>query len=711
MYTTATDALIIRDNVIHGMNAGIDFWGSSDGQLKNIEITDNEFYSLGQDDKYYGIMLEGLANQDTASGSYAAKVERNEFHDIIGDTNNPGTGIVITGGGTNDAYVAGNSFANVSIGVAILDGDVNDTCIVNNNFDNTISTGVYAGDNVVNGPVDATENWWGSAAGPAEGQVSGDVDYDPWCGDAECSTILPEDGEIELPEEVTTPDDIQTAINNAPEGTTIIIPAGTYQFESETDDGFVINKPNITIILSDGTVIQNGSPCFTVNASNTTITGNSAVCVPTGNSNGIVVEADEPNELITDIIIEGLEIDGTTTYPAQDFSGTITIDGNNVSLLDGNLTPGFDTGPGGDTHTINSVSAEFTDGVGDIEIKTTVTYGSITVNWIVSGTINLGSFEGTGTISGGGEGESIGTLTVGDNEGGTSTSSLDGSFTATVGIADGKYNNVVADDLSFRIDQVTGDGIHFAGAIEDVILRDNFIHDLDGDGVEFTSQPSGYVKIKGNLFKDNAGVGINNNKGYFFEANYNAWGDYDGPYGTNGDGVTSNVLSYPWTHVDLYMESSGTDVANEVRVGETITYTIKANLKRATGADFKLTFDEALLEVTGTTLGDVFTVPTTGSDVVTYNNNTGVIHFAGGYGVPGDDAGQNGEDRVLFTVTFKAIDQGEDVSVLEFEEDNFYMPSTDGTSDNIYATELKDGSVTIIEGLEYINYYFPIFLR
>jgi len=47
-----------------------------------------------------------------------------------------------------------------------------------------------------------------------------------------------------------------------------------------------------------------------------------------------------------------------------------------------------------------------------------------------------------------------------------------------------------------------------------VILRDNFIHNLDGDGVHFTAQPGGDVEIKGNLFMDNAGEGVDNASGH-----------------------------------------------------------------------------------------------------------------------------------------------------------------------------------------------------
>ena len=61
---------------------------------------------------------------------------------------------------------------------------------------------------------------------------------------------------------------IEGAIEDATPGTIIVIPDGIFQ----QDGPFILNKPGITIRLSDGTIIQNESPCFTVNANNVTIT-------------------------------------------------------------------------------------------------------------------------------------------------------------------------------------------------------------------------------------------------------------------------------------------------------------------------------------------------------------------------------------------------------------------------------------------------------
>jgi hypothetical protein len=382
--------------------------------------------------------------------------------------------------------------------------------------------------------MDASPNWWGSIAGPYP--MYNDVDYDPWCGDEACSfTVSATEGEGDY------------YINAAGQ----IVLSGTVN----VDGGIVVNEPGLKFLLTDGTIIENNSPCFTINADNTKITTESiggATCVPTNGSNGIDVAGG-----LTDIIIEGIEIDG--------------------------------------------------------------------------------------------KGE----------------------------------------------EEDTGDGINFAGAVTGVILRDNFIHDLDGDGVVFSEAPAGTVQVQGNLFMDNDGFGLNAPSN--LDVTYNAWGDVDGPE-SGVDLPTVITSSAPWTHVDLFLNDTGTTLfEDEVLVTthssyDTITYEVKANLMNATGADFELSYDDSKLEVVDTNLGSVFTTPveaSEGTGSVIDDSVPGVISFAG---YSHDE--QSGEGVVLFEVTFKGIEAG--TSALSFGEDMFSMaPENGGPSVNIYATELADGEVLV----------------
>lgn len=561
--------ITIRDNVFHGMVGGVDFWGSAsfcdaeEKRVRRVEITGNTFYDLGVEGSQFGfgIYLEGLADWTAAESEFAAIVESNLFYDIVNGAGatDYGVGIAITSPDVANseavnANLVDNTFEQtVQVGFAIQSGDVSEANIVHNQFNDAWMYVVDA--DISNGPVDASPNWWGSIAGPAEGQIVGNVVFTSWCGDEECTTLLPAEGEIDLtPEEGETlgAEEIQNAINNAPAGTTIIIPQGAYRKAG----AFKITKENIKVVLADGTVIQNSSPCFEITANGVTVTAGSlgsAVCVPTGGSNGIDVTAG-----LSDITIEGIEIDG----------------------------------------------------------------------------------------------------------------------------ADG------------------ADGINFAGAVTNVAIRDMFIHDLDGDGIDFVASPSGTVEIKGNLFLNNAGLGINNEGSGSVDATYNAWGDVAGPTGPEGDGVSANVTYDPWTHVDLYMESSGTATPDEVAVSGQITYTVYANLENVTGADFTLKYPPASLTYmeAATVLSGAFDTETLTSDP-----SAGTLHFEGSQ----SGAAISGEAVALFEVTFKATTPGAYTLDLDELADIFTMALTSGST-NIYATALADRGGEVKGEYQYI---FPIFYR
>jgi hypothetical protein len=177
------------------------------------------------------------------------------------------------------------------------------------------------------------------------------------------------------------------------------------------------------------------------------------------------------------------------------------------------------------------------------------------------------------------------------------------------------------------------------------------------------------------------------------DVTYNAWGDYGGP--TTGDGISDNITSFtPWTHVALSLLDTGTTLEqDEVLVTphtyDEITYEIKADLRKATAADFKIEFDPALVQVVGVTEGSVFPRPATGGDVVTVDNVAGTISFDG-Y----SDSEQNGAGLVLYTVTLQG--QAAGLSDLDFMAgDLFGMSPGGGPSSNIYASELEDSAVLV----------------
>ncbi|MHC1739938.1 MAG: hypothetical protein AB9897_02375 [Anaerolineaceae bacterium] len=506
-----------------------------DGHYRDIQILNNTIYTGGDD-------ARGIAVSDRASGSNSqitgVVITGNA---VIGanksDANTRG---ILVNGNVQNAIISNNDISNVLTGIVVSAGAgngiyPNGTTIERNKIVNTTS-GVSWSNTATS--LDASPNWWGSIAGPASGNITGLVTFAPWCADEGCTTLMPVDGVITLPDGISSAE-IQDAIDNAPSGTTIIIPAGTYNFSG----GYHMDTPHLTIFLKNGVTIQNSSPCFVVNADYTTVTTESiggAKCVPTDYASGIEVSAGRLN-----VIIQGLEIDGTG--------------------------------------------------------------------------------------------------------------------------------------------QNTTNGVNFAGAITDVQVLNNYIHDLDGSGVAFVAQPAGTVDIQGNLIKANTGVGVSSPSS--LNATYNSWGSYASPT------TTGAVTFAPYTHVDVSMTSSGTPWANRVLPGYTITYTVKGNFQNAMGADFKLLYPSSLLSVSSTSMGSYFTIPATTNVLDT--TTAGVISFAG-YAT----TAVSGSDLTLYTVTFTAASTGA-LGVLDLDAttDAFAMAPAGGPSNNIYANALSDGAVDVITAL------------
>lgn len=532
------NTIIIRDNLIHGMIGAVDFWGTTtfvtnpdpaNAVVSHVEISGNKIYDMGVAgvEQGLGVMIEDpKSNPDTAV--FAAKITNNEFYNFVAkNETNPSAGIVLpradaANGEDLDVLIQDNKFgAGVNVDVGIQAGAaVTGPVIIENDFSNG-GVGVYS---VITAPVSGSPNWWGSASGPVAGQYVGTVSYDPWCGDAACTFLV----------SATEPAVSGFYVQDGK----LILKGGI-----NVTGGIVINEP-LYILLKDGTVIQNSSPCFIVNSSNVTITTESiggAKCVPTAGANGIDVAAD-----LNNITIEGIDFDGTG--------------------------------------------------------------------------------------------------------------------------------------------QTTGDGIHFAGAIQDFVLVDNYMHDLDSDGIEFAGNVSEVVNIQGNMFKANGGLGINNLGASTVGAEYNSWGDVAGPTGTNGDGVSAKVTYEPFTHADLYLVSSGTPWANQVVKGQQITYTVMAHLVNVNAADFVLTYPAELTWVSSDASGSM------GTESVLHNATARTLQFIG-YNTTNLSG-----DLPLFTVTFTGSTAVANTPL------SFSYGTTSGfgmagyeSSNNVYVNAMVNGSVTVID--------------
>ena len=455
----------------------------------------------------YGIEIEGGAKVEAFDNS----ISNCSGRATVDGSSSSGLLITTYWAGGSTANVHNNTFSNNYIAIADGYNDA-DTSVVTAQYNKFIGNdyGIVSW-----GPtVAASPNWWNNINGPLVGDKTyGPVNFVKWCGDAACSFLMPGDDNV------------------------VTLGPGTINVPYGID----INTPHLTILLKDGTIIQNDSPCFNVNASYTTITTESiggAKCIPTDDANGIDVAAD-----LVNITINGIEFVGT--------NGT--------------------------------------------------------------------------------------------------------------------------------------DGLHFAGAITDTVLVDNWFHNFAGDGIEFVNTPTGTVQIEGNLFQNNGGLGIFSPGAV--KAEYNSWGKVAGA--TAGVDASPSVDTDPWTHVDLYLASSDTPWADQVVSGNTITYTVYGHMVNALAADFTLTFPANLtLEGTPINIG-----PFTASSLITFSGNS--IHFRGmAPGMPGVPVTGN---VPIFSATFTPGAAGS-TGLLDLDDtsDIFGMVPYESSA-NIYAAALVDNTVKVID--------------
>jgi parallel beta-helix repeat protein len=117
-------------------------------------------------------------------------IENNNISDCPGTSAQPGAGIRLQS--TGSTYVKGNNITSCPIGIGITESatDISKIKVNNNSISGNFNFGLSVADGLSGGPLDATNNWWGSATGPTHSSnpggtgdaVSGNVDYSPWLG-------------------------------------------------------------------------------------------------------------------------------------------------------------------------------------------------------------------------------------------------------------------------------------------------------------------------------------------------------------------------------------------------------------------------------------------------------------------------------------------------------------------------------------------------
>lgn len=239
---------------------------------------------------------------------------------------------------------------------------------------------------------------------------------------------------------------------------------------------------------------------------------------------------------------------------------------------------------------------------------------------------------------------------------------------------------------------VSGDGINVASTVQSILIQDNYIHGFSGDGVEFTGTPAGSVVIKGNLIAGNTGIGINAGA-TTLDATYNSWGKATAPTVglTGGKDVSTNVDADPWTHVALSMAPSGTSTVGQVLVGgDTITFTVSANLVNVQAADVTFNYNSTNLTYVSSTVGGVFGV-VAGDEVIT--QSAGTVNFRG---LSNTGMKTTVGSVTLFTVTFSGAETVFDLELTVTESNEGFAMASAGPSTNIYAYALPTYAVDVV---------------
>jgi hypothetical protein len=143
--------------------------------------------------------------------------------------------------------------------------------------------------------VNAENNWWGSACGPADGYVVGPVDYNPWWLTPTGAAVTP----APIINGMSASDQC-AQINSAASGSVI-----NYPTNGTMPGGVVVNNNNVTINLN-GSTMGAGSPAITVDADDVEINGPGTLDGTGGTpaSAGVLVQAGADNFTLSKVEVK-----------------------------------------------------------------------------------------------------------------------------------------------------------------------------------------------------------------------------------------------------------------------------------------------------------------------------------------------------------------------------------------------------------------------
>jgi len=324
-WEASTSKITIQDNYFHhlGWNAVMVGNDGATGDHTNWTIKANILESWSG----YGFELTNASNSIIEGNIITADVVSEPWTAIAVIARRNESGITIKGNQISGQFTDANAYPAVYImawdaetpslnldNVVVEDNIITiskPTAKLNQILIREISTGTVTNVRVLHNSlqtartltanaIDFTENWWGYSTGPAQGAITGDLSFSPWCADAACSS---------LGYSIAAGSDLQDTLDEAEPGDTIYVPAGSYE------GALVINKPGITLIADRGAVFSSGLAAITIQTHDFTMLGGVIDGDPnnTGTrSNSACVVIHHDSLPLDNIHLEGVEIKNCT---------------------------------------------------------------------------------------------------------------------------------------------------------------------------------------------------------------------------------------------------------------------------------------------------------------------------------------------------------------------------------------------------------------
>ncbi len=159
--------------------------------------------------------------------------------------------------------------------------------------------------------------------------------------------------------------------------------------------------------------------------------------------------------------------------------------------------------------------------------------------------------------------------------------------------------NAGGDNLILQNTYITdwANAVHLTADVTSFKLVNNWIHDNTAAGllIDTGVDLGGVVTVQGNLFKENAGPGIQNDSATPLNAQYNSWGNINGA--AAGDGVSGTVDVSKPTFSEVFVDVKPDTLATVVDVNEGAVFNVAVKVDAANlyAVQYKLTYDPAYL--------------------------------------------------------------------------------------------------------------------